>query len=341
VPIDALQAYTQETNGANLQADAAVFELEKNGIAVDFHLSGAMSNRKVAAAATPDNPVSLTVADMFSLMPYENSLVVLNMTGPQLKAVLERAYRNYYYYKYVTGYGGYSYYTTCMLTTDAGNKIVYRDTAPELPNGDNVAALLIGGVPVDFDDAAKTYRVSTVNYLAAGSCNFNNSGVSLWPLNQIANDTQYYVRDAVIDYITAMKIVSPAIEGRLAFANINDLAITEFEAVGVPAQVLMGDEVTLQLRKLITNAGPTAPATVKLTATATAPAGSSVTPATQVLTEKWLGIGEVREVFETFTLNCGAPGEQTFSFSNTIMGHEDDIDPNPANDTLSLEVSVE
>ncbi len=41
--------------------------------------------------------------------------------------------------------------------------------------------------------------------------------MSLWPLNQIVNDTQYYVRDAVIDYITYMKTVSPAIEGRLAF----------------------------------------------------------------------------------------------------------------------------
>jgi hypothetical protein len=56
-----------------------------------------------------------------------------------------------------------------------------------------------------------------VNYLAAGSCNFSDAGVSLWPLNQIVNDTQYYVRDAVIDYISAMGTVSPAIEGRLAF----------------------------------------------------------------------------------------------------------------------------
>jgi 2',3'-cyclic-nucleotide 2'-phosphodiesterase (5'-nucleotidase family) len=97
VKIDALQAYTQETNGANLQADAAVYELEKNGIPVDFHLSGAMSNRAVATSGP--YPVNLKVADMFTLMPYENSLVVLSMNGPQLKAVLERAYRNYYYYK--------------------------------------------------------------------------------------------------------------------------------------------------------------------------------------------------------------------------------------------------
>jgi hypothetical protein len=156
---------------------------------------------------------------MFTLMPYENSLVVMEMNGPQLKAVLERAYRNYYYYKYVSGYGGYSYYTTCMLDTNAIGKILYQDTAPALPNGNNVVALVINGKPVDFNDTATFYKVSTVNYLAAGSCNFNDGGVSLWPLNQIVNDTQYYVRDAVIDYITAMGTVSPKIEGRLAFGD--------------------------------------------------------------------------------------------------------------------------
>ncbi len=217
VPIDALQAYTQETNGANLQADSAVYVLEKNGIDVDFHLSGAMSNRKVADGATPASPVTLKVADMFTLMPYENSLVVMEMNGPQLKAILERAYRNYYYYKYVSGYGGYSYYTTCMLDINSIGKITYNDLNPALPNGNNVVALTIDGVDVDFTDATKYYKVSTVNYLAAGSCNFNDGGVTLWPLNQIVADTQYYVRDAVIDYVTAMGTVSPAIEGRLNF----------------------------------------------------------------------------------------------------------------------------
>ena len=54
-------------------------------------------------------------------------------------------------------------------------------------------------------------------YFAAGSCNFNNAGVSLFPLNQIVFDTQYYVRDVVIDYITAEGTVSPIIDGRLHF----------------------------------------------------------------------------------------------------------------------------
>jgi 2',3'-cyclic-nucleotide 2'-phosphodiesterase/3'-nucleotidase/5'-nucleotidase len=227
VPIDALKAFTEETNGANLQADASVFELAKHGITdVDIHISGAMTNSKIAAAATPEVPVTLKVADMFTAMPYENSLVVISMNGPQIKTVLERGYRNYYYYKYVPGYGGYSYYTTCMLDVNKIGQIQYNDTAPDLPNGKNVMALLINGKPVDFTDATKYYNVSTVNYLAAGSCNFNDAGKSLWPLDQIVHDTQYYVRDAVIDYITSMGTVSPKIEGRLLFADTTDPVVT-------------------------------------------------------------------------------------------------------------------
>jgi len=66
-------------------------------------------------------------------MPYGTPLVVMEMNGPQIKPVLERAYRNYYYYKYVSGYGGLSYHTTCMLDTNHGNQIVYRDTYPACP----------------------------------------------------------------------------------------------------------------------------------------------------------------------------------------------------------------
>ena len=214
-----MQAFTQETNGANLQADAAVWKLKQNGIAVDFHLAGAVTNRKIADAATPANPVTLQVSDMFSLIPYENSLVVLSMNGPQIKQILERAYRNYYYYQYVPGYSGYSYYTTSMLDINSGGYIIYNDLYPDLPNGYNAFSLVVNDKEVDFDDASAYYGVSTVNYLATGLCNFNDGGVSLWPLNQIVNNTQYYVRDAVIDFITAMGSVSPVIEGRINFVS--------------------------------------------------------------------------------------------------------------------------
>jgi 2',3'-cyclic-nucleotide 2'-phosphodiesterase (5'-nucleotidase family) len=216
-PIDALKAYTEETSGANVQADAAVFELTDNGIPVDFHLSGAMSNKKVADLATPVSPVTLTVNDMYTLMPYENSLLVMSMNGPQIKTVLERGYRNWWWYKQGSPYGGYSHYTTCMLTTDAGNVITYTGDLLTEPDGNNVVSMTIDGGAIDFTDAATYYNVSTVNYLAAGSCNFNDAGVTIWPLDQIVADTQFYVRDSVIDYITDAVIISPAVEGRLVF----------------------------------------------------------------------------------------------------------------------------
>jgi len=226
VPIDTLNAFKEETNGANLQADASVWKLEDEGIDVDFHLSGAMTNSKIASTATEIAPYVLKVSDMFTAMPYENSLVVMEMNGPQLKAVLERAYRNYYYYKYVPGYGGYSYYTTCMLDTNANNNIEYWDKYPELPDGNNVVALTIDGVNVDFSDADTYYRVSSVNYLAAGACNFSDAGQTLWPLDQIVADTQYYVRDAVIEYVSYLTDLTsapihPMVEGRLIFNTNN------------------------------------------------------------------------------------------------------------------------
>ncbi len=225
VPIDALQAYTQETNGANLQTDAAVWALAHhplNPITVDFHLSGAMSNRKIAPAATVTNPVTITKGDLFNLMPYENSLVVMELNGVQLKEILERGYRNYWYYKYQANatpkYGGYSYYTTCMLDISAGGIITYTDPgAGTMPDGNNVVALSYNGMPVHFT-ADYTYTVSSVNYIVAGSCNFNNSGDTIWPLDQIVYDSQVYVRDSVIDYVPSLPSpIAPAIEGRLRF----------------------------------------------------------------------------------------------------------------------------
>ena len=219
VAIDGTNAYTEETNSANLQADAAVWELfDKAGVTADFHLSGAMTDAAVADGATSADPVELTKGDMFDLMRYENSLVVISMNGPEIKNVLERSYRNWWWFNQGYPWGGYSHYTTCMLATDSGNVITYVGDLSTEPDGTNVASMMLGSNPIDFTDAATYYNVSTVNYVAAGSCNFNDAGVTLWPLDQIVADTQLYVRDSVINYVEAQTgPIAPAVEGRLDF----------------------------------------------------------------------------------------------------------------------------
>ena len=100
-----------------------------------------------------------------------------------------------------------------MVTSDINT----GDLAVE-PDGNNVASLTLDGVPVNFADAGTTYNVSTMNYVAAGSCSFSDSGVTLWPLDQIVADTQFYVRDSVIDYMQAQTDpINPGVGGRLLF----------------------------------------------------------------------------------------------------------------------------
>ncbi|MFQ6059436.1 MAG: 5'-nucleotidase C-terminal domain-containing protein, partial [Anaerolineae bacterium] len=211
VDLDARTAFYEETACSNLQVDASKWVLEQADIEVDFHLSGAMSNRYVPAGP-------LTVGDMFTLMPYENSLVVMRMNGPQIKYVLERSFYNYDLWRQ-----GKAKYTTCFLDISEGGQIIYAPTVPE--EGDNVIAVLLNGEPIDLTDPDTYYNVSTVNYLAAGSCAYRDDTVSIWPLDQIVADTQYYVRDAVIDYVRAFTPIAPQVENRLVFATPTTVTI--------------------------------------------------------------------------------------------------------------------
>ena len=242
VPLDSLKGFTEETNAANLQADAAVSQLRNNGVTVDFYLGGASRNYAVAAGASAQNPYTLSVRDLYNLMPNDDQLVVLLMNGPQIKAILERAYRNYYYYKYVPGYGGYNYYTAGMLTTSAGCQIIYHEAYPAYSTDEShVVSLKIGGKSVNLDDASVTYRVATMRRLALGGVNFNNSGVSLWPVSKMTADTRFTLRNAVMNHIRDAELINPVIAKRLKFTckvTFNSLggssvapAYTEYDAL--------------------------------------------------------------------------------------------------------------
>ena len=224
-PIDALQAYTQETNGANLQADAAVWELEDQG----------MASRRLPPVGRDEQPEGRRWRHPGRPGHAQGQRYV----HPHALRELARGHGD----ERSAAQGGAGARLPQLLLLQVCARLRrllllhhlhdrhqrrrpdhlrrYLSDAAVRPNQEYVVSLVFDGQEVDFDDADTYYRVSTVNYLAAGSCNFNDGGVSLWPLDQIVNDTQFYVRDSVIHYIPAMGIVSPAIEGRLQF--ITDL----------------------------------------------------------------------------------------------------------------------
>jgi uncharacterized repeat protein (TIGR01451 family) len=121
-----------------------------------------------------------------------------------------------------------------------------------------------------------------------------------------------------------------------------DLEIVSFEVVDPPAEILAGEDVEISLRKVITNRGPSAPMDVAVTQTGTAPPDSTVTPAMAVSQELAVGLDEMREVMETFTINCGGASQHTFTFANEIQPlRPDDTDPDPSNNTASVDLEVE
>jgi uncharacterized repeat protein (TIGR01451 family) len=126
----------------------------------------------------------------------------------------------------------------------------------------------LNGVPLDLTEAT-SYTVSTVNYLAAGSCNFNDDGITIWPLDQVVADTQFYVRDSVIDYVTATGTISPQVEGRLVF-EVPDLSTSSKTVVDASGDNMAQAGEILTYTITITNSGVSGAAVIL---TDTLPAG--------------------------------------------------------------------
>jgi uncharacterized repeat protein (TIGR01451 family) len=122
---------------------------------------------------------------------------------------------------------------------------------------------------------------------------------------------------------------------------VADLEIVSFQAVNPPAELLVGQQADITLRKVITNHGPSAPMDVRLTTTAQASAGATVVPPNLVLEEQALALDELRQVDEIFTVSCQQASSHTFTFSNTITpAHAADTDPNPANNNAVVQLEI-
>jgi len=127
----------------------------------------------------------ITLEQVYTLLPFDNNLMTMDLTGAQIVDILE-----------------YNAKTDGMLQV-AGLKVLYDLSAPE---GSRVKELVIGAKPVD---RARVYRVTTNDFLAAGGDRF---GMFREGKNAaIGND----LREAVLDYLKKYSPVSPKIEGRI------------------------------------------------------------------------------------------------------------------------------
>lgn len=132
---------------------------------------------RVPVAAGP-----IRVRHAYELLPFENYVVVLNLTGEQMARLADE-----------------------VATTDgepiAGWTLVL--------DGERATSALVDGSPIDPDAA---YRLATVDYLADGG--------GTWPvLWEVAGDQRedlaVLIRDVFAEYVRRQKTVSPELDGRV------------------------------------------------------------------------------------------------------------------------------
>jgi 2',3'-cyclic-nucleotide 2'-phosphodiesterase (5'-nucleotidase family) len=136
----------------------------------------------------PRGPV--TLEQLYTLLPFDNVLVSMDLTGRQVLQVLEESARGLHGILQVSG---------IRVTGDA-----------ERPPGQRIVRVEVGGRPLL---PGKTYRVVINDFLAAGGDAFTvfKEGRAI----RYGDD----LRDAVSAYLKARSPVRPQIEGRITVLN--------------------------------------------------------------------------------------------------------------------------
>ncbi len=134
------------TRGGELVADAQLAwtkPRERGGAQIAF-----MNNSGVRGDLAPRADGTVTYGQLFALQPFGNGVIVMDLTGAQLKRLLEQQFLDVK--------------EPNMLMPSAGFSFVYDVRRPE---GDRIVSMTFNGRPAAPN---RTYRVTTNSFLAAG-----------------------------------------------------------------------------------------------------------------------------------------------------------------------------
>lgn len=147
-----------ETPMANLVADSILWGTsapEDGGAQISFmNVGGVRASLLVDQISNEEEPGEVTYQEAYNVMPFGNILVSIDLTGADLKAVLEQQFVPTRGRQYLA------------LGVSEGFTYTWDDSQPE---GSKVADMELDGVAIDPE---ATYRVSTLNFLAEGGDNF-------------------------------------------------------------------------------------------------------------------------------------------------------------------------
>lgn len=129
----------------------------------------------------------ITLEEIYAVLPFNNTLVTMDLTGAQVEQVLEEGANSQYGTVQVSG-------LTWAYDADA-------------PFGDRVTRVTVDGEPIDQD---ATYKIATNNFMATGGDQFDT-----FTEGSNTFDTQLNLVDTVARYLEGNTPVDPQVEGRL------------------------------------------------------------------------------------------------------------------------------
>lgn len=167
-PVELTRAYGESSSLGNLAADALLFTAGKD-TQLALTNSGGIRNEIPAGA--------VTMGAVISTFPFPNELVTMDLTGKQLRSLMEHG-------------AGLS---NGVLQVSKGLEMKYDSSKPI---GQRVTVLTLNGKPID--DAA-VYHIATNSFLADGG-----DGFAAFTEGQARNTSGgYYVSNAIVDYFKA------------------------------------------------------------------------------------------------------------------------------------------
>ncbi|MBM3266009.1 MAG: bifunctional metallophosphatase/5'-nucleotidase [Candidatus Sericytochromatia bacterium] len=134
----------------------------------------------------PINPGPVRVADVFTVFPFENRIVRVDMTGAQLKQVLD------------------------MVASKRVSMLQVSGLSFRIDGG-QIADLSVGGGPLD---PGKTYRITTIDYIAQGNDKYT-------PFTEAKGyeDMGVLLRDFVLDGIKGNPTLEPPADRRIQLGS--------------------------------------------------------------------------------------------------------------------------
>ena len=119
-----------------------------------MNVGGVRASLLVDQISNEEAAGEVTYQEAYNVMPFGNILVSIDMTGEQVKAVLEQQYDPERGRPYLA------------LGVSEGFTYTWDDSQPQ---GSKVSDMQLDGVPLEMD---QTYRVSTLNFLQQGGDSF-------------------------------------------------------------------------------------------------------------------------------------------------------------------------